>query len=131
MKALVIAAHGSRKKETALEVEALVERLAKKAADEFHFVEHAFLQFTEPGLEEVMETLVQRGAKKIFIFPFFIAVGTHVLQDLPECIEKAQKTHPGVDFIITRHLGALESIEDVILNEVREGVPRPEGERAD
>ena len=123
MKALIIAAHGSRKPETALAMEALVEKLAKKAANEFHFVEHAFLQFARPGLEEVMDTLAQKGVKKIVIFPFFIAVGTHVLQDLPQCVEKAQKVHPGVEFFLTRHLGALESIGDIILNEVRNAAP--------
>ena len=122
MNGLIVAAHGSRKPETALAMEVLVEKLAKKAANEFHFVEHAFLQFARPGLEEVMDSLVRKGAQKIFIFPFFIAVGTHVLQDLPQCVENAQKAHPNVEFILTRHLGALESIGDIILHEVRSAV---------
>ena len=119
MNGLIVAAHGSRKPETGREVEALVEKLAKKAANEFHFVEHAFLQFARPGLEEVIDSLVRKGVKKIFIFPFFIAVGTHVLSDLPQCVEQAQKRHQDVAFVLTRHLGALDSIEDLILDEVR------------
>lgn len=119
MKALIVAAHGSRKPETALAVEALVEKLARKAADEFLFVEHAFLQFAEPGLEDVINTLVRKGANHIFIFPLFIAAGTHVLEDLPRCLEKAKTIHPGVTFTLTPHLGALKSIEDLILDAVR------------
>ena len=118
MKALIITAHGSRKNQSNLEVASLVERISKKAKGSFETVEMAFLQMADPLLENKINELVQKGATKIVIFPFFIASGSHVLFDIPELIKQAQLTHNHVEFKLTRHLGKIEAIEDVIIHEV-------------
>ena len=127
MNALIIVAHGSRNKESARQVAALCQKLsdkAKRLGDEhecglkFDRVAHAFLEFSSPGLEETIEDLVQGGVQKIIVFPFFIAAGSHLLTDIPEAIEAARKTYPGVEFSITRHLGGITAIEEIILSEV-------------
>lgn len=118
MKALIIAAHGSRKKESNLEIASLVERVSKKAAGSFDMVVHAFLQFADPLLEKKIDELVAKGAKTIVIFPFFIGSGSHILVDIPELVKQAQTTHAHIEFQVTRHLGRIEAIEDVILQEV-------------
>ncbi|WP_457552244.1 sirohydrochlorin chelatase [Desulfobacula sp.] len=118
MKALIIAAHGSRKKESNLEIASLVERVSKKVTGSFKMVDHAFLQFAEPLLEKKMGELVQKGATKIVIFPFFIAGGSHILVDIPELVKKAQLIYPHVEFKLTRYLGKIEAIENIIIHEV-------------
>ena len=118
MKALIIAAHGSRKKESNLEVASLAARVSKKAVGSFEEVGHAFLQLADPLLEKKIDALVQKGATKIVIFPFFIGSGNHILVDIPELIKKVQLTYKHVEFKVTRHLGKIEAIEDVILHEV-------------
>ena len=118
VKALIIAAHGSRKKESNLEVASLAKRLSHKTKGLFEIVEHAFLQFAEPLIEEKIDELVQKGAKKIVIFPFFIASGSHILVDIPDLIKKVQITHGNVEFTITRHLGKIEAIDNIIIQEV-------------
>ena len=70
MKTLIIAAHGSRKKESNLEVASLAARVSEKAAGLFEKVEYAFLQIAEPLLEKKIDELVQKGAAEIVIFPF-------------------------------------------------------------
>ncbi len=133
MNALIIVAHGSRNKESAQQVAALCQKVSGKvqnlsdknlsdknryARNQFDIVAHAFLQFASPSLEETIEDLVQRGAGRIIVFPFFIAAGSHLLKDIPESIKRAGKTYPGVDFSITRHLGGIDAIEDLIIKEV-------------
>lgn len=118
MNALIIVAHGSRNKKSARQVAALCRKISEKAQNKFDLVAHAFLQFASPLLEETIEDLVQRGARRVIVFPFFIAAGSHLLQDIPEAVEKAGKAYPGVAFSITRHLGGIEAIEDIILHEV-------------
>lgn len=118
VKALIIAAHGSRKKGSNLEVVTLAERVSKKAKGSFEKIEHAFLQLADPLLEKKIDELVQKGATKIVIFPFFIGSGNHILVDIPELVKKAQLTHDHVEFKVTRHLGKIEAIEDVIIHEV-------------
>jgi len=116
--ALIIVAHGSRNKKSAQQVAALCQKISEKAQNKFDLVAHAFLQFASPLLEETIEDLVQRGARRVIVFPLFIAAGSHLLQDIPEAVEKAGKTYPGVAFSITRHLGGIEAIEDIIFHEV-------------
>lgn len=118
MNILLIAAHGSRRKESCIEVKELAKSLSDKLKHEFDSVEHAFLQFAQPLLEQKMEDLVSVGAEKITIFPFFISSGSHILEDIPQIVEAAQKKHTHVRFSLTRHLGKIEAIEDVIVNEV-------------
>jgi len=118
MKTLIIVAHGSRKKESNMEVALLTERVSKKAAGSFEKIEHAFLQFADPLLEKKMDEMVQKGATKIVIFPFFTGSGNHILVDIPETVKKARLAHPHVDFKVTEHLGKIKAIDDVILHEV-------------
>lgn len=118
MRALIIAAHGSRKNQSNLEVASLVQRVFKKANTSFETVEHAFLQMADPLLEKKIHELVQKGATKIVIFPFFIGSGSHILVDIPEIVKQAQLTYGHVEFKLTRHLGKIEAIEDIILQEV-------------
>ena len=118
VKVLIIAAHGSRKKKSNLEVATLAERVSKKAKGSFEEVGHAFLQLADPLLEKKINELVKKGATKIVIFPFFIGSGNHILVDIPELVKKAQSAYPKVDFKLTRHLGKIEAIEDVIIHEV-------------
>ncbi len=118
MNVLIVAAHGSRKKESALDVACLCEKLGKKAQDRFDRVEYAFLQFATPLLEAKIEAVVKNGARQIIVFPLFIAVGSHVLADIPRIIETARTLYPHVSISITRHLGVADKIEDLILGEV-------------
>ncbi|MDD9301701.1 MAG: CbiX/SirB N-terminal domain-containing protein [Desulfobacter sp.] len=118
MKVLVVAAHGSRKKESVAEVAAFVEKLAAKASPLFDRVVHGFLQFSDPLLPEVIETQVSCGASQIVVFPFFISAGSHILNDMPELVNAVAQAYPEVDFCLTRHLGAMASVEDLILDEM-------------
>ncbi len=118
MKALIIAAHGSRKEESNMEVASLADRLSKKATGSFGSVDHAFLQFAEPLLEKKIDELAAKGAKKIVIFPFFIAAGNHIRVDIPEIVKKAGSVHNSIEFTVTDHLGKIQAVEEIILREV-------------
>ncbi len=118
MKALIIAAHGSRKKESNLEVASLVQSVSKKLKGAFGIIDYAFLQMADPLLASKIDELVQKGATTIVIFPFFMASGSHILFDIPKIVRQAQSIHKQVEFKLTRHLGKIEAIEDIIIHEV-------------
>jgi len=122
MKVLVIAAHGSRKKESALEVAALTEKLAEKVTSRFDRVVYGFLQFSAPLLPGVIEEVMDAGADTVVVFPLFISAGSHITTDIPDLVKGFAKKYPGVNFRISRHLGAAEGIEDIILKEVESGL---------
>jgi sirohydrochlorin cobaltochelatase len=118
VKALIIAAHGSKKNESNAEVASLADRLSKKATGSFESVDYAFLQFAEPLLESKIDELAQKGIKKIVIFPFFIAAGSHIRVDIPEVVKKAKAAHDDIEFSVTDHLGKIQAVEEIILREV-------------
>ncbi len=122
MKTVIVAAHGSRQKASAAEVAALAQKLDDKVktdgSKDIQQVVHAFLQFCEPSLETVIQQLVDSGVDEMVIFPFFISAGSHVQTDIPQAVKTARQRYPNVQFHITRHLGILDAVEDLILGEV-------------
>ncbi len=118
---LIIAAHGSRNKAAAKQVAALCQKVGKKnfcRTPQFDRVVHGFLQFSDPSLKDVIDHQAEQGAEKIVVFPFFIAAGSHILEDIPELVEKARIKYPEIEFSITPHLGVMDTVEDLILKEV-------------
>ena len=63
------------------------------------FIEHADVLLDE-GLDRAA-----RGAKKVIAIPFILNAAGHVKMELPHALEEARVRHPGVEFIVTRHLG--------------------------
>jgi sirohydrochlorin cobaltochelatase len=122
LKTIILAAHGSRQKASAAEVAALAKKLDTKVktngSNDIHQVVHAFLQFCDPSLETVIQELADSGVDEMVIFPFFISAGSHVQTDIPRAVETARQKHPNVRFHITRHLGVLDAVEDLVLGEV-------------
>lgn len=118
MKALVITAHGSRKKESNQEIIKLAKKVAGLKTHDFDSVSAAFIQFTEPLLPDEIERLAGRDAEKIIVFPYFIGAGSHVMKDIPELIYDASETYPDIRFSVTAHLGGLGGIEHLIVDEV-------------
>jgi sirohydrochlorin ferrochelatase len=118
MKALLIAAHGSRRQESNEEILGLARQIEAIAAGQFGAVRAAFLQFTAPSIHSQIDALVESGARSIVVFPFFISSGSHVRVDIPRLLQEARGRHPQIAFTITPHLGSLNGIKHLILQEV-------------
>ncbi len=106
----------------------------KRVADElgkwYPLVQPAFLQFERPNLSEALDLLVERGARKIIVHPYFLYRGAHVSKDIPSEIEEARKRYPDLEVTFSSHLGfheklvevAQERIEEAIGNSRKEGI---------
>lgn len=123
MRALLIVAHGSRRKESNDEVRRLATRILENAGPAFTTVTCAFLEISSPQIDSAVADLVDAGADEIKVFPYFLAAGTHVVNDIPEQIKEAEQTYPAVTFEILPHLGALQGISTLILNKIYHGTP--------
>ena len=112
---IIIIGHGSPRKE-ANTIDSLAESLHAElhpgCSD--HCVTGAYLQFSDPDIETVIEKSVAEGAGRIILHPFFLNAGMHVTKDIPELIESAKQKYPGVDFIYTEPLGMHEKLVDVV-----------------
>jgi sirohydrochlorin ferrochelatase len=66
------------------------------------------------SIEEAVEKLVLRGAKKIIVALLFFANGMHIQSDIPAEIAKIQAKHPDVIIKMTSHIGADQRIADIL-----------------
>lgn len=118
MKSLIILAHGSRRKESNLEIKDLTEAVKKISCNEYGHIEYAYLELAEPSLPEAIDNSVKIGALNITVFPYFLNSGSHVTQDIPEIIKTAKDKYPGCIFNITACIGMLEDMPKLILEHV-------------
>ena len=114
--AVIILGHGSRSTDADSAIQAVVQGVMK--AGEFAVVEHAFLQYVPPSLEEVLARCAGQNVDRIVIVPFFLQAGAHVTRDIPELIEKARNEHTNIEIIVTDYVGAhplmAKVVEDLV-----------------
>ncbi|MEQ1663275.1 MAG: CbiX/SirB N-terminal domain-containing protein [Thiobacillus sp.] len=115
MPSLLIIAHGSRRAASNDEVRALADIVRAQSGSAYDHVEAAFLELAEPDIPGGLTALAQRGATDIVAFPYFLAAGTHVAQDIPEAIGIFTAAHPHVAVRMTAHLGASAALPAAIL----------------
>jgi len=116
MSSLLIIAHASRSAASTDEVRRLAERARAQPDLAYRHVEAAFLELAEPGIAEGLAALAAKGETEIVAFPYFLAGGTHVAQDIPEAIAGFSAAYPAVKVRLTPHLGASASLPATILN---------------
>lgn len=124
-RALVLAAHGSRRDASNEEVRRLTERIRARAAPRYRAVELGFIELAEPSLAEAIDRAVAQGAREVVVVPYFLAAGRHVSEDVPEVVRDRQGAHPGVRLTITRHLGATDALAELLLA-IAGGAPGPD-----
>ena len=90
--AIVIAGHGSRDSEGVSEFEQLA-KLVRQRACERH-VEHGFLEFARPTIDEAVRTLITNGDRRIAIVPLVLLAANHAKNDLPTEVLALQQEFP-------------------------------------
>jgi precorrin-8X/cobalt-precorrin-8 methylmutase len=90
--AIVIAGHGSRDSEGVAEFEQLA-KLVRQRAGERH-VEHGFLEFARPTIDEAARTLITNGDRRIAIVPLVLLAANHAKNDLPTEVLALQQEFP-------------------------------------
>lgn len=117
MESLIIVAHGSKIKSSNEEILNLVDNIKDLMQNtEETLVLKAFLELTEPTLFHAINKAVSHGCIKIKIFPYFLAAGKHVQDDIPNEIKRFKKKYPEIEFILLPHLGQAKGIEEMIIN---------------
>ena len=118
MHAFLLIAHGSRRKESNDEIRLLSDRIINQKSNEFDQLVCCFLELADPLIPDAIDQLASNGAKKITIFPYFLAIGLHVAEDIPEEIDKAKKRYSNIDFVMLPHLGKTKEMADLILKQI-------------
>ena len=117
---VIVLAHGSKVRTGNEGLFTIVEML--RAMGKWDMVEPGFLQLAKPGLTEVVEVLIGRGAKRVVVMPLLLFSGNHVLKDIPEEIDNERKKYPEVEFCYAKNIGADERIAMIASDRIEEAV---------
>ncbi len=114
-RALVLAAHGSRRAASNDEIRSLAQCLASDQRNDFDMVIPAFLELAQPSIPDGIEECIQRGAKEVIVFPYFLSAGRHVAEDIPGEVKTKQEQYPNISIHITDYLGISAGMPGMII----------------
>ncbi len=117
---VIVLAHGSKVRSGNEGLFKIVDIL--RGMEKWDMVEAGFLQLAKPGLKEVVEDIVGRGAKRVVVMPLLLFSGNHVLKDIPEEIDNERKKFPDVDFCYAKNIGPDERIAQIVNDRIEEAV---------
>ena len=116
---LVIFAHGS----SIPSANAAVEEVARATADAGGMlVKTAFLDPVRPTLDDAVEGLVEQGATRILVIPYFLTIGLHLQRDLPVIVERIAHRHPAVEIRVTPPLDGHAALVRILLDRTSEAL---------
>lgn len=116
MKSLLIVAHGSRRAASNEEVRKLAELVTKQLDNVFDDVSAAFLELADPSIPDGLEACIKRGATEVVVFPYFLAAGRHVVEDIPAEIAPIVAKYADVKINLAPHLGLATALPEIIIH---------------
>ena len=116
MKALLLVAHGSRRKQSNDEVILLAEKLKNNCSRQYNIVNAAFLEVAEILIPDGIKQCVTEGATSIIVLPYFLNSGRHVVEDIPNIINECIGQYPGTNISLAPHLGASPLMMDLLIS---------------
>ena len=116
MKALLLVAHGSRRKQSNDEVVLLAERLKKNCSQQYNIIHAGFLELAETLIPDGIKKCADDGATSIIVLPYFLNSGRHVVEDIPNIVEETRPDYPDINIIVAQHLGASELMMDLLIS---------------
>ncbi|MCW5976434.1 MAG: CbiX/SirB N-terminal domain-containing protein [Bryobacteraceae bacterium] len=113
----VVFAHGSRLEEANESVRAAASRMARDGG--YELVDVAFLDCAPPDLSTTIGKLVDRGAGRVVVIPYFLTAGRHTSRDLPRIVEEASRIHK-VRIDVTETLDGHPALGSILLQRARQ-----------
>jgi sirohydrochlorin cobaltochelatase len=114
---IILFAHGSREPEWAQPLESIAHQLTGQ-----FIVEMAYLERMKPTLDEAVDSVVAKGARRVRIVPVFLGIGGHIKQDLPKLVEAARARHAAVEIVLEQTIGERKEITDAIAAVISKGI---------
>ena len=115
MHILLLVAHGSRRKESNLEIEALSKKISKLKPREFDKIMPAFLEFASPSIPESIQMCSELDATQVTILPYFLSSGMHVTRDIPDEISAAMEGKLGFEIKVADYFGSRNEIAEILI----------------
>ena len=113
---IIIVDHGSRRTESNQMLHRAADRFA--ANSPYGIVEPAHMELAEPSMAEAFKRCVQRGARRIIIFPYFLSPGRHWTEDIPALARAAAREYPGLEWLVTAPFGLHPDMNSIISDRI-------------
>lgn len=123
---VILVDHGSRREESnqlLLEVVA-----AYDESSDWRIVEPAHMELAEPSIATAFGRCLERGARQIVVFPYFLSPGRHWHGDIPRLAGEACKQHGGIPYVVTAPLGLHPLMMQVIGQRIEHCLQRVAGD---
>ena len=118
MKGVLVIAHGSRATETEATLETVLSMVKTKMPG--IIIECAFMEFSGRTLEKGVSALVGRGVTEIRVVPYFLFMGIHLQEDIPQMAGECVKNYPGIKLIMGKPLGVDKRLAEIIAERIKE-----------
>jgi len=115
MKALLLVAHGSRRKQSNEEVILLAEKLKNQCSAQYTIIHAGFLELSAPLIPDGIKQCVDDGATSIIVLPYFLNSGRHVIEDIPSVINETRALYPHVKINIAQHIGGSSLMMELLI----------------
>jgi sirohydrochlorin ferrochelatase len=112
----MIVDHGSRRTESNKTLHRATARFA--ADSKYEIVEPAHMELAEPSIATAFDRCVQRGAKRVIVFPYFLSPGRHWTEDIPKLVALAAQKHPTVEWLVTAPFGLHPDMNAIIADRI-------------
>ena len=117
MNAIILVSHGSKSNAAYAEVIELGRLLKQKALPDLF--ETAFLEINDPSIPVAISQMVQKGATRILLVLNFLNSGRHVLEHIPEIVDKSKSKYPNVQIRMTNCIGQQDKMIDLYLDLIK------------
>jgi uroporphyrin-III C-methyltransferase len=124
---VLLVGHGSRRHEANEDVREAARRIGERGR--FGVIEAAFLEIEQPNISEGFARLVERGARKITVHPYFLSPGRHTRGDIPLEVREAAGHYAGVSYRITEPLSAHPMVIEASVQRIFESIERESDEK--
>jgi len=125
---VILVDHGSRREESNRLLVEVVRHFSESSG--LPLVEPAHMELAEPSIATAFARCVERGAKTVVVFPYFLLPGRHWYEDIPRLTADAAKSHPGVEFLVTAPFGHHPLMFDVIGQRIARCLAHAQGDAA-
>jgi len=102
-KAVILIAHGSRRQQTAQEMDLLSEQLQKETPD--RLICSAYMELQKPTLKESIESAASQGIRDIEILPLFFFTGKHMIEDIPQQVQECRNEYKDCSIVLLPCIG--------------------------
>ena len=116
MRGVLVIAHGSRARETESAMEAVLSMVKAKMPD--IIMECAFMEFSERTIEKGVSALVALGVTEIRVVPYFLFMGIHMKEDIPEMVARCAANYRDVTITMGEPLGIDGRLADIIVERI-------------